>query len=53
MSTLFLFILAILGLVVGGLFLPVLWIVAVVLLVVGLIYMWQLARASAARAREE
>lgn len=53
MATLFIIIAALIGLVVAGLFLPVLWIVAAIVLVVGLVYLWQLARGAAERAREE
>lgn len=44
--TLFAAIIAFLGLAVAGLFLPLLWIPAAALLVVGLLYLWSLARAS-------
>ena len=46
MLTLFAAIIAFLGLAVAGLFLPLLWIPAAALLVIGLLYLWSLARAS-------
>jgi hypothetical protein len=52
MATLFVGIIALIGLIVAGFFLPVLWIVAAVLLVVGLIYVWQIAREGVRRAED-
>ncbi|MBY0395980.1 MAG: hypothetical protein K2X91_05835 [Thermoleophilia bacterium] len=46
MLTLFAAIIAFLGLAVAGLFLPLLWIPAAALLVIGLLYLWSLVRAS-------